>query len=237
MQSKMIWIPPNHHPKVGIGFDLRMLKNARSILASLAMSLGVALTLSALGLSTSAKAQPATTSHGKSTGIPEKKPDGTWEGLKPEQQKILAPLEDDWDYMLPDSRKKWMQIANLYPKMSEIDQQRLQSRMTSWSNLSQKNRRIARENYLSSLKFPTEKKAEAWSAYQKLSDEQKKKLAKAELNKKKPTAANAPTLQQHPIIQKSNLAPTLPPPANNAASSENTGSSSASDSDADSSNP
>ena len=168
------------------------------------------LTLGALGLSANALAQNSSGAHGKTTGIPEKKPDGTWEGLKPEQQKILAPLEDDWDYMLPDSRKKWMQVANLYPRMSEADQQRLQSRMTSWSNLSQKDRRVARENYLSSLKFPAEKKAEAWSAYQKLSDEQKKKLAQAEVNKKKPTAVSAPTLQQHPITQKSNLAPTLP---------------------------
>jgi hypothetical protein len=95
--------------------------------------------------------------------------------------------------------------------MKAIDQQRLQSRMASWSNLSQKDRRIARENYLSSLKFPPEKKAEAWSAYQKLSAEQKNKLAQAELNqKKKPTVVSAPTLQQHPIIQQSNLAPTLP---------------------------
>ena len=160
--------------------------------------------------SSGALAQTPAGAHGKATGIPEKKPDGTWEGLKPEQQKILAPLESDWDYMLPESRKKWIQVANLYPKMSETDQQRLQSRMTSWSNLSQKDRRLARENYLSSLKFPAEKKAEAWSAYQKLSDEQKKKLAQAEVNKKKPTAVSAPTLQQHPITQKSNLAPTLP---------------------------
>jgi hypothetical protein len=53
-----------------------------------------------------------------------------------------------------------------------------------------------------------EKKAEAWSAYQKLSDEQKKKLAQTEINKKKPTVVNAPTLQQH--TQKSNVAFTLP---------------------------
>jgi hypothetical protein len=186
-----------------------MLKNLRSIVVTMTMSSAMVLTVGAIGL-TSASAQTPAGAHGKTTGIPEKKPDGTWEGLKPEQQKILAPLESDWDYMLPDSRKKWIQVANLYPKMSETDQQRLQSRMTSWSKLSQKDRRIARENYLSSLKFPAEKKAEAWSAYQKLSDEQKKKLAQAEVNKKKPTAANAPTLQQHPITQKSNLAPTLP---------------------------
>jgi hypothetical protein len=161
-------------------------------------------------------------SHGKAAAIPEKKPDGTWEGLKPVQQQILAPLESDWDYMLPDSRKKWIQVANIYPKMSTQDRERLQSRMTSWSNLSQKDRRIARENYLTSLKFPAEKKAEAWYAYQKLSDEQKKKLAESEA-KKKPTAANAPTLQQHPISPKAALhstviAPSAPVPAEGAGS-------------------
>ncbi len=148
------------------------------------------------------------TSSGKTTTIPEKKPDGTWEGLTKAQQKILEPLESDWDYMLPESRKRWMYVANIYPKMSAQEQERLQSRMASWSNLSQRERRLARENYLASLKFPAEKKAEAWTAYQKLSDEQKKKLAESEA-KKKPTAANAPTLQQHPISSKATLPPAV----------------------------
>jgi len=159
----------------------------------------------------------------KPSTIPEKKPDGTWEGLKPNQQKILAPLESDWDYMSPDSRKKWIQVSNIYPKMSAQDQERLQSRMASWSNLSQKDRRLARDNYLSSLKFPAEKKAEAWNAYQKLSDDQKKKLAESEV-KKKPTAANAPTLQQHPIKQNPTLTPSVPveAPAPSSNSESNT---------------
>lgn len=152
-------------------------------------------------------AQSANPSHGKTTAIPAKAPDGTWDSLSPAQQKTLAPLESDWDYMLPDSRKKWIYVANLYPKMAPADQERLQSRMTSWSNLSQRDRRIARENYLTSLKFPAEKKVEAWSAYQKLSDEQKKKLAEKEA-KKKPNAISAPTLQQHAIQRE-----TTPPPA------------------------
>ena len=147
----------------------------------------------------------------KPSAITEKKPDGTWENLSPVQQKILAPLESDWDYMLPDSRKKWIYVSNIYPKMSAQDQERLQSRMASWSNLPQKDRRIARENYLSSLKFPAEKKAEAWSAYQKLSDEQKKKLAEMEA-KKKPNAINAPTLQQHAIKQNTTPQPLAPKP-------------------------
>jgi hypothetical protein len=165
-----------------------------------------------LNIATSFAQTASNPPHSKATAIPEKKPDGTWDSLKPSQQKILAPLESDWDYMHLDSRKKWIQIANIYPKMSLQDQDRLQSRMASWSNLSQKERRIARENYLSSLQFPAEKKAEAWSAYQKLSDDQKKKLAEAEA-KKKPTAAYAPTLQQHPISPKATMPPAVLIPA------------------------
>jgi len=166
--------------------------------------------------------------HAKATGVPEKTADGTWDGLKPNQQAILAPLESDWDYLNPESRKRWIQVANLYPKMSEQEQQRLQSRMASWSNLSQKDRRLARENYLASLKFPADKKAEAWSAYQKLSEEQKKKLAKLEESKKKPNAVSSPTLVQHPITQKSDIVIKAPrTPANpSSGSSEASGESS-----------
>ena len=188
-----------------------MLRTPKSLVASTF----VALAICALGIHAPAvlAQAPSSAAPGKVPAIPEKKPDGTWEGLKPAQQQILAPLESDWDYMLPDSRKKWIQVANIYPKMSPQDQQRLQSRMSSWSNLSQKERRLARENYLSSLKFPPEKKAEAWTAYQKLSDEQKKKLAETQ-TKKKPNAINAPTLQQHAINPNS----TPPPPAPNPRS-------------------
>ncbi|MDO9013371.1 MAG: DUF3106 domain-containing protein [Polynucleobacter sp.] len=123
---------------------------------------------------------------------------GNWDDLSLVQQKILAPLEEDWSYLSKERRQKWIQVANLYPKMKRVDQERLQSRMNEWSKLSQKDRRIARDNYLSSLRFPAEEKASAWQAYQQLSPEDKKKLAAKEDNKKKPTAASSPTLQNRP---------------------------------------
>ena len=123
---------------------------------------------------------------------------GNWDDLSLVQQKILAPLEEDWSYLSKERRQKWIQVANLYPKMKRVDQERLQSRMNEWAKLSQKDRRIARDNYLSSLRFPAEEKASAWQAYQQLSAEDKKKLAAKEDNKKKPTAANSPTLQNRP---------------------------------------
>jgi hypothetical protein len=133
---------------------------------------------------------------------------GNWDDLSVVQQKILAPLEEDWSYLSKERRQKWIQVANLYPKMKRTDQERLQSRMNEWSKLSQKDRRIARDNYLSSLRFPAEEKASAWQAYQQLSPEDKKKLAAKEDNKKKPTAANSPTLQNRP-----NPAPSVTPAA------------------------
>jgi hypothetical protein len=204
-----------NNPKV-----LRMSFHLKSFIASACLA-------TALGPITSSLTKAQTTvssssAHIRASGIPEKKPDGTWESLKPNQQEILAPLESDWDYMPPDSRKKWIQVSNIYPKMSPQDRERLQSRMASWSNLSQKDRRLARDNYLSSLKFPAEKKAEAWSAYQKLSDEQKKKLAESEV-KKKPTATSAPTLQQQPNRQKPVILAS--PPAESPTSSSSSESS------------
>jgi hypothetical protein len=133
---------------------------------------------------------------------------GNWDDLSVVQQKILAPLEEDWSYLSKERRQKWIQVANLYPKMKRVDQERLQSRMNEWSKLSQKDRRIARDNYLSSLRFPAEEKASAWQAYQQLSPEDKKKLAAKEDNKKKPTATNSPTLQNRP-----NPVPTVTPAA------------------------
>ena len=178
---------------------MRKTQAIKTIFASMLSML--ALNFASVVISDGAYAQnPAP--HSKSSGAigaVEKKPDGSWESLKPEQQAILAPLESDWDYLQMERRKKWTQVANLYPKMSAQEQERLRTRMASWANLSQRDRRIARENYLSSLKFPAEKKSEAWQAYQQLTDEQKQKLAAAENSKKKPTAANAPTLQQHPV--------------------------------------
>ena len=123
---------------------------------------------------------------------------GNWDDLSLVQQKILAPLEEDWSYLSKERRQKWIQVANLYPKMKRADQERLQSRMNEWAKLSQKDRRIARDNYLSSLRFPAEEKASAWQAYQQLSADDKKKLAAQEDNKKKPTAATSPTLQNRP---------------------------------------
>lgn len=137
--------------------------------------------------------------HGKtSANTGDKKPISNWASLNPAQQQILAPLEGDWPSMTNESRQKWAKLANLYPKIGAAEQERLQARMLEWAKLSQKDRRLARENYLSSLKFPNDKKNEAWQAYQQLPDEEKQKLAARENSQKKPSTATSPSLQTYP---------------------------------------
>ncbi|NBV00503.1 MAG: DUF3106 domain-containing protein, partial [Burkholderiaceae bacterium] len=54
-------------------------------------------------------------------------------------------------------------------------------------------RQKARDNYLRTLNISPEKKAEAWQAYQQLSEEDKKKLA--ERRQGKPSTVTSPTLK------------------------------------------
>ena len=137
--------------------------------------------------------------HGKTSATAsEKKSISDWASLNPAQQKILAPLESDWLSMTIESRQKWAKLANLYPKIGIAEQERLQARMLEWAKLSQKDRRLARDNYLSSLQFPNDKKNEAWQAYQQLPDEEKQKLAARENSQKKPSTATSPSLQIYP---------------------------------------
>jgi hypothetical protein len=92
-----------------------------------------------------------------------------WSELSPKQQAVLAPLAADWDKLDTTRRKKWVTIANRYPKMAPDEQQRLQSRMQDWANLTPAQRRVARENYQSLKQLPRTQRGEVkqkWQQYQ-----------------------------------------------------------------------
>ncbi|MBU3600530.1 DUF3106 domain-containing protein [Polynucleobacter sp. 30F-ANTBAC] len=118
-----------------------------------------------------------------------------WNALNEEQRSVLAPLEEDWSSLNQNRQKKWVEVANLYPKMSEADRITLQSRMYEWSGLSSRQRQRARDNYLRTLKISPEKKAAAWENYQQLSDEDKKLLAEKRAASSKRTTVTSPALK------------------------------------------
>lgn len=114
-----------------------------------------------------------------------------WAELPVVQQRILAPLAPEWNGMPELARKKWLQIAQAYPKYSPAQQQRLQTRMADWVKLTPEQRHRARENFQTTKSVPVQKKSEAWQSYQMLTDEQKKALAAAAKAQKHPSAVTA----------------------------------------------
>ena len=77
-----------------------------------------------------------------------------WTELSPQHQHVLGPLAADWDNLDTTRRKKWVTIANRYPKMKPDAQERLQTRMQAWAKLSQEERRLARDNYKALKNLP-----------------------------------------------------------------------------------
>lgn len=156
-----------------------------------------------------APAQPAAAKPPKPA--PLKKSGPGWAELTPDQQRVLAPLEKDWDQLDFNRKKKWIGVAGRYPSMSATEQQRVQRRMQAWANLTPDQRREARENYRSIAKMPAEKKQdlrEAWAEYQALSPEERGRfdvqpveaLPKPAPRRAKPPAppAGAPSPQTQP---------------------------------------
>ena len=151
----------------------------------------VALLLLALFLAGGALAQTPEKGPEKPTAAPEKsKPAAkaatkaqsrfTWAQLTADQQMVLAPLKADWESLEPERRRKWIGIANRYPKMKVEEQERVQRRMQAWAKLSPEQRRQARENYKRIVKTPPERRnklREAWAEYQALPPQERQDMA------------------------------------------------------------
>jgi DNA polymerase IIIc chi subunit len=111
----------------------------------------------------------------------------SWAELTPAQRQILAPLAMEWDTFEKSRQEKWLSIANRYPAMTPVEQQRVQKRMREWVALSPEQRQAARERYKDLRNAPAEEKQglrEKWETYRNLPEEEKRKLA--ESNKLKP---------------------------------------------------
>lgn len=115
---------------------------------------------------------------------PKKNP--SWTDLTPEQQQTLQPLAGEWGSMDAARRGKWIGIAKRYPAMTEVEQKRVQTRMSDWVKLTPDDRRVAREQFRKIGKLPPGKRevvSQQWEEYQQLPADVKRNLA-AETRKK-----------------------------------------------------
>lgn len=99
--------------------------------------------------------------------------------MSTEQKIILAPLAKDWDQMENIRRKKWIGIAERFPKMSADEQKRVQQRMREWAALSPEQRAKVRDSYKEFNQLPAEKKQvlkQKWETYSNLPEEEKQRI-------------------------------------------------------------
>ena len=104
-----------------------------------------------------------------------------WQDLKPEEQKVLAPLQQDWKSLSDLRKRKWREIAAKYPTMPADQQKNVQDRMVGWAKLTPDERRKAREQYNELKTLPPEKRAavpQKWDEYRNLPPEKREELRK-----------------------------------------------------------
>ena len=166
-----------------------MVKTALALIFGILLSFGLSFGL-AFGLAPSAAAQQLKGDAGKV-----KSPRPLWSELSPKQQAVLAPLAADWDNLDTTRRKKWVTIANRYPKMKPDEQQRLQSRMQAWAKLTPAQRRVARDNYKSLRQLPRPQRGEVhekWQQYQQSFSPRPDSTAEATPEATAPVTGDAP---------------------------------------------
>ncbi|MDE2077998.1 MAG: DUF3106 domain-containing protein [Burkholderiales bacterium] len=117
----------------------------------------------------------------------------SWAQLTVAQHETLKPLAAQWNMLDPMSKDKWLNLASRYPSLPHKDQVRMQDRMTQWAKLPPKARGEARLRFMQTRQLPAQEREEKWAAYQALSADERKSLARQARRK------------QHPIFLADNI--------------------------------
>lgn len=155
-----------------------------------------------------------------------------WREITEAQRQVLMPLRERWDSMGALAKRRWLVLADRYPKMDESERNKLVSRMNTWASLSAQQRNQARLNFESTKRLSAQELQDKWDAYQALSEAEKKRLAEqarkaktAKKSKRKLAVPapkrEAPKKEAAPAAANTNVAPvqTLPVESPTAAPS------------------
>ena len=126
-----------------------------------------------------------------------------WADLTAAQKQSLAPLEQSWPSLNSGQKRKWIAVAHNYHRLGPEEQARMHSR------LDPKARQLARMNYEEAKKVVPAERAAEWEAYQALSPEERRQLAKK--NPKRTAGVAVPAKVTPPNKQASVHEGALPP--------------------------
>lgn len=110
-----------------------------------------------------------------------------------DQQEVLQALKEDWVDLSPDKRIIFLVLAKRILKLDKRNITIFQEKIQQWSMLSSQERRVARDNYLSSLEISQNIKIRVWNSYNELSPDEKEFLERKAFKKR--TLVNSPSLR------------------------------------------
>lgn len=131
----------------------------------------------------------------------------TWNELTAAQRETLKPLKGSWNELDDARKRKWLAISQNYAKLSETEQTKLQERMTEWAALSAKQRTRARLGFAETKELTPEQKEERWQAYQALSIDEKRALARSAVKTPAGAAAAIKPVPAHKLAVNPATAP------------------------------
>lgn len=101
-----------------------------------------------------------------------------WAKLSAGQKAALQPLAPIWTQINVNRKRKWIALSADFHKLSPAEQSKLHGRMREWAALSTADRTQARLNFAETRTLSSAEKKAQWEAYQSLSPDQKKQLAR-----------------------------------------------------------
>lgn len=81
-----------------------------------------------------------------------------WAQLPQAQKAFLAPIEESWDSLSVQTRRKLIGIAQRQATMTSEQRERVQSRLSQWAQLSTEERDLARRNYQQLNRLPPDQR-------------------------------------------------------------------------------
>lgn len=109
-----------------------------------------------------------------------------WSKLSAKQQELLSPLQNDWNSMTNAQQERWLKVGRKYENEPAERQAIMRERVSTWSELSPREKAAARENYKALKEKRQGERNSSWNSYQSLDkkqrDEFKGKSNKPSLN-------------------------------------------------------
>ena len=102
-----------------------------------------------------------------------------------------------WETLNADRKKKWLEMAGRFSRLTPDKQKRMHERMGEYARLSPEERVTARENFRRAYELPADQRQEKLQRYQGLPEDKKRALAdqaaKKEVAPPLPSPTPAPT--------------------------------------------